>query len=585
MLLSAKNLKKEFNRGPILVDESLSIAEDDKIALIGANGTGKSTLLKILAGATDYDGEIIFTKDMRISYLSQNPLFTKETIWEQMEEVNRKNHTPLPEFEMRRMLGKLKINDVSLPLDSLSGGMQKRVSLAMALMAECDLLLLDEPTNHLDNDTIAWLENHLAGRKCAILMVTHDRYFLERICTKMLELDQGHLYVHEGNYESYLQNKAERIQIEADQQAKYTNLYRKELEWVRAGVQARGTKQKSRLDRFEALRQKRKAHREQNLQLESVSRRLGRKTIECENISFGYESDQILFRDFSFVFKRDERLGIIGDNGCGKSTLLQILAGKLKPLSGNVEMGETVHIGYFQQADQNIDLNLRLIDYISEEAELIQLNKRTITAAQMLERFLFDKQMHYQKISSLSGGERRRLYLARILMSAPNVLLLDEPTNDLDITTLEILEDYLDDFDGIVVAISHDRYFLDRVCDTLLYFGEDKTLKQTVGGYSDYLLQMKSEQKSSKPTEKKEWKNARKPSLSYMEKKELEALPTQMDELSTLIEELDAKLSTITDYDQIYELSVQRQQSDEKLEELTLRWMELEEKKEAYSNM
>jgi ATP-binding cassette subfamily F protein uup len=585
MLLSAKNLKKEFNRGPILVDESLSIAEDDKIALIGANGTGKSTLLKILAGATDYDGEIIFTKDMRISYLSQNPLFTKETIWEQMEEVNRKNHTPLPEFEMRRMLGKLKINDVSLPLDSLSGGMQKRVSLAMALMAECDLLLLDEPTNHLDNDTIAWLENHLAGRKCAILMVTHDRYFLERICTKMLELDQGHLYVHEGNYESYLQNKAERIQIEADQQAKYANLYRKELEWVRAGVQARGTKQKSRLDRFEALRQKRKAHREQNLQLESVSRRLGRKTIECENISFGYEPDQILFHDFSFVFKRDERLGIIGDNGCGKSTLLQILAGKLKPLSGNVEMGETVHIGYFQQADQNIDLNLRLIDYISEEAELIQLNKRTITAAQMLERFLFDKQMHYQKISSLSGGERRRLYLARILMSAPNVLLLDEPTNDLDITTLEILEDYLDDFDGIVVAISHDRYFLDRVCDTLLYFGEDKTLKQTVGGYSDYLLQMKSEQKTSKPAEKKEWKSARKPSLSYMEKKELDALPGQMDELSTLIEELDAKLATISDYDQIYELSVQRQQSDEKLEELTLRWMELEEKKEAYSKM
>jgi ATP-binding cassette subfamily F protein uup len=416
-------------------------------------------------------------------------------------------------------------------------------------------------------------------------MVTHDRYFLERICTKMLELDQGHLYVHEGNYESYLQNKAERIQIEADQQAKYTNLYRKELEWVRAGVQARGTKQKSRLDRFEALRQKRKAHREQNLQLESVSRRLGRKTIECENISFGYEPDQILFHDFSFVFKRDERLGIIGDNGCGKSTLLQILAGKLKPLSGNVEMGETVHIGYFQQADQNIDLNLRLIDYISEEAELIQLNKRTITAAQMLERFLFDKQMHYQKISSLSGGERRRLYLARILMSAPNVLLLDEPTNDLDITTLEILEDYLDDFDGIVVAISHDRYFLDRVCDTLLYFGEDKTLKQTVGGYSDYLLQMKSEQKTSKPAEKKEWKSARKPSLSYMEKKELDALPGQMDELSTLIEELDAKLATISDYDQIYELSVQRQQSDEKLEELTLRWMELEEKKEAYSKM
>ena len=394
----------------------------------------------------------------------------------------------------------------------------------------------------------------------------------------MIELDQGELYIHNGNYEVYLENKETRIEQEKVAAQKHKNLYKKELEWVRAGVQARGTKSNSRLQRFEELRQKRFKQQEESLKINAAMQRLGNKTIECMNLGFDYPEKQ-LFHDFNYVLLRQDRIGIIGENGCGKSTLLDVIAGLKQPTFGTIEYGTTVKIGYFRQADQGVDLNMRVIDYIEEVSKVIEYDRMTLSAAQMLERFLFPRNMHYTTLSRLSGGERRRLYLLRVLMQEPNILLLDEPTNDLDILTLDVLEDYLDNFQGAIITVSHDRYFLDRVVDKVFVHQEDGTFKQYSGGYSDYLVKSKDENKKlvvQKPVEKK-----KRSLLSYMEKKELEQLPEKMELLETEIEDLDHQMNECqSDFAKLKELSDLRTQKEEELEILTNRWMELEEKKE-----
>lgn len=582
MLITVDKLSKNINEKRIVSNISFTIEENDKIALIGVNGTGKSTLMKILAGMEVYDsGTIIKKNGLKIHYLSQNPEFSKSTIWSEITYINSLNHEEVPEFEVKSILTKLKLNDFEQSITELSGGQKKRLALACSLLSKCDVLMLDEPTNHLDNYMVEWLENYLKKSKYALLMVTHDRYFLDSICTKIFELDQGDLYIHKGNYETYLENKEIRLEQERQAQQKHKNLYKKELAWVRAGVQARGTKSKSRLDRFEELRNTRFKNTEKSLELNSVSRYLGKKTIEWNNLSFGY--DTVLFKDFSYNVLRNDRIGIIGENGCGKSTFLKIIAGIIPVQSGTITYGDTVHIGYFAQGDDNVDTSMRLIDYIEEVAQVIEYKKQTITAAQMLERFLFPRNMHYTTISRLSGGERRRLYLCRVLMQAPNILLLDEPTNDLDIMTLEVLEDYLDDFAGAIIVVSHDRYFLDRVVDKVFVYQEDQTIQQFPGGYSDYLARLE-EAKTYTKQEKKVWKKPKQNKLSYMEKKEYDKINARIQLLTSEIESINDQMNEVSnDYEKINALNMERDEKENELEELTLRWMELEEKQEGDS--
>ena len=615
-LITLENISKSYSEKKLLEDISLGINDKEKIGLIGVNGTGKSTLLKIIAGAEiPDDGTITKANKVRIEYLPQNPYYDEDaTVLEQvfkgtceemkiigdyqdiLDKINKSYDEKLNEkllnlqekmdalnlwdleSSAKTVLTKLGIKDFNQKVKELSGGQRKRVALALALCTSCDLLLLDEPTNHLDNDMVEWLDNYLIRSKSAIFMVTHDRYFLDRVCTKMIELDQGDLYIHNGNYEVYLENKETRIEQEKLAAHKHKNLYKKELEWVRAGVQARGTKSNSRLQRFEELRQKRFKQQEDSLKINATMQRLGNKTIECMNLGFDYP-EKSLFHDFNYVLLRQDRIGIIGENGCGKSTLLDVIAGLKQPTYGTIEYGTTVKIGYFRQADQGVDLNMRVIDYIEEVSKVIEYDRMTLSASQMLERFLFPRNMHYTTLSRLSGGERRRLYLLRVLMQEPNILLLDEPTNDLDILTLDVLEDYLDDFQGAIITVSHDRYFLDRVVDKVFVHQEDGTFKQYSGGYSDYLVKSKDENKKvvvQKPIEKK-----KRSQLSYMEKKELEQLPEKMEVLESEMEALDHQMNECqSDFAKLKELSDLRSQKEEELETLTNRWMELEEKRE-----
>ena len=392
--------------------------------------------------------------------------------------VNSKNEHPVAEFELKSILTKLGITDYQSAMSNMSGGQRKRVALALALCTSCDLLLLDEPTNHLDNDMVDWLENYLIRSKSAIFMVTHDRYFLDRVCTKMIELDQGDLYIHNGNYEVYLENKETRIEQEKLAAHKHKNLYKKELEWVRAGVQARGTKSNSRLQRFEELRQKRFKQQEDSLKINATMQRLGNKTIECMNLGFDYP-EKSLFHDFNYVLLRQDRIGIIGENGCGKSTLLDVIAGLKQPTYGTIEYGTTVKIGYFRQADQGVDLNMRVIDYIEEVSKVIEYDRMTLSASQMLERFLFPRNMHYTTLSRLSGGERRRLYLLRVLMQEPNILLLDEPTNGLDPQAIIDLRKKLLDIrnDGTSILLSsHQLSEVDKLVDRIIFIKDGQLI-------------------------------------------------------------------------------------------------------------
>lgn len=571
--ISVDSLFKKMNDRVLFQDVTFSIQEQEKVALIGTNGSGKSTLLKILAQEETIDGGRILTKNgLKVHLLRQNPVFTQTTVWQEIIQYQKQ----CPTYQVKSILTKLGFSDFDLPISTLSGGQKKRLALAIVLMEPCDLLLLDEPTNHLDEEMIEWLEKELKQTKSAVCMVTHDRYFLDRITDTILEIDEGKFYIHHGNYATFLENKAIRQEQEVQKQKKLKALYKKELAWVRAGAQARSTKQQARLNRFEDLRNQRFKDVEKSLNLSSFSARLGKKTIEWEHLGMHY-GNHVLFEDFSYSLLRQDRIGIIGRNGCGKSTLLNILAGDIQPSSGTISFGDTVLIGYFRQGDEMVDLSMRAIDYIKEVAEVIHYGKETLTASQMMERFLFQKQMHYTPLERLSGGERRRLYLCRILMQGPNILLLDEPTNDLDLLTLEVLEDYLDTFMGAIITVSHDRYFLDRVCDKVFVM-ENQHWQAYTGGYSDYLEKKKD---CSKSSQEKKVREKSRSSLSYLEKKELENLPEQMETIQNQIDTYDQKMQGVMDdFTKLSEYSQKRSELEEQLETLTLRWMELEEKME-----
>jgi len=575
MLMSVSHLSKYNNLKCIAKDISFSIHERDKIGLIGLNGTGKSTLLKILAGQEDYKGEIIKKKDIRINYLPQIPSFQPQnTVLEQVyEDVGH----DVAEYEIKSILNRFQIINHSQPISQLSGGQKKRVALAIALIKPCDLLLLDEPTNHLDHEMIEYLEKYLTKFNRALVMITHDRYFLERITHRMLELEHGQLYTYEANYSLYLEQKAKREESLQSAQHKRKQFLKKELEWVRAGVQARTTKNKGRLQRYEALSQQADLPVTQNLEMIDTASRLGQKTIELHGISHRF--DHLLFQPFDYLFQRNERVGIVGINGSGKSTLLHIIAGQIQPTNGEVEYGETIRIGYFKQGHEDMDDNQRVIDYIQEEARYLKTRQGEFSAKQMCEKFLFDKELQYTPIGRLSGGEKRRLYLLKVLMGAPNVLLLDEPTNDLDITTLQILEDYLDSFQGIIITVSHDRYFLDRLCDTLFVFSHQQ-IQVHNGGYSDYIITSNQTSSNKPKSSTKKPMRERKVRLTYLEKKELEILEADIPALEQKLQQLDEQLNQVTDFHDIQELSNQRNALENEIETKSIRWLELLEKEE-----
>ena len=581
MYLTARDITKRWTDRNVLDHIDLTIDQNDRIGLVGANGCGKSTLLQVLAGTESCDGQVERMKGLTMHYLPQDPVFSRETVLEEMKAHAAAQPEAIEEFEISSILSRLGLKDQ--PIRQLSGGQRKRLALAKALITRCQLLLLDEPTNHLDAEMIEWLENRLRKENQAVLMVTHDRWFLDRTVNQVLELDEGRLYRHDGGYESYLENKAARQEAKQLAAHKLDRLYKQELEWVRAGVQARSTKSRSRLDRFEELRKQRTKVQERSLKLVPMARRLGKKSLAWQDLAFAWPDGPELFHDVSYQMKKQERLGFIGPNGCGKSTLFKVLAGRLKPVKGFVETGETVKTGWFGQGELTEDLSQTVISYIEKTAQTTPWGGQEFTAAQMLEKFLIPRSMQHLPLGRLSGGERRRVYLLKVLMEAPNVLFLDEPTNDLDLVTLDILEDYLDGFPGIVLTVSHDRYFMDRVCDSVFVFQPDGTLRQYMGGYTEYREREKEEKEERKQEQNR--RSAQRPrltkqGLTYMEKKELAALPQQMEELQAAIDSLNEQMGTPMAFEELQVLTEKRDVLENELAQAESRWLELEEKQE-----
>lgn len=581
MYLTARDITKRWTDRNVLDHIDLTIDQNDRIGLVGANGCGKSTLLQVLAGTESCDGQIERMKGLTMHYLPQDPVFSRETVLEEMKAHAAAQPEAIEEFEISSILSRLGLKDQ--PIHQLSGGQRKRLALAKALITRCQLLLLDEPTNHLDAEMIEWLENRLRKENQAVLMVTHDRWFLDRTVNQVLELDEGRLYRHDGGYESYLENKAARQEAKQLAAHKLDRLYKQELEWVRAGVQARSTKSRSRLDRFEELRKQRTKVQERSLKLVPMASRLGKKSLAWQDLAFAWPDGPELFHDVSYQMKKQERLGFIGPNGCGKSTLFKVLAGRLKPMKGFVETGETVKTGWFGQGELTEDLSQTVISYIEKTAQTIPWDGQEFTAAQMLEKFLIPRSMQHLPLGRLSGGERRRVYLLKVLMEAPNVLFLDEPTNDLDLVTLDILEDYLDGFPGIVLTVSHDRYFMDRVCDSVFVFQPDGTLRQYMGGYTEYREREKEEKEERKQEQHR--RSAQRPrltkqGLTYMEKKELAALPQQMEELQAAIDSLNEQMGSPMAFEELQVLTEKRDVLENELAQAESRWLELEEKQE-----
>lgn len=583
ILLTAQNISKTYMERKVLDDVSFFLNEGDKVGIIGINGTGKSTLLKILAGAEEADsGDIIRTNGIRISYLPQIPEFGESgSVLEQVLLHLPKDLRQAKEYEAKSILEKLGISDQQRDISTLSGGEKRRAGIAAALIQPSDVLLLDEPTNHIDNETAQLLEDLLMKYRGAIVMVTHDRYFLNKICSKIVEIDRGKLYVCEGSYSDYLMQKAQR---EADAEAaerKNRSLYRRELEWISRGARARGTKSKDRIERFEALKNREIPVAAEKVQLQSVSSRLGRKTIEIENISKEIDGKPLI-TDFSYIVSRDARIGIVGRNGEGKSTFLKMLHGDIAPDSGRVILGDTVNIGYFSQECESMDPSVRVIEYIRETADIVRTPDGTVTASQMLERFLFNSELQWNRIEKLSGGERKRLYLLKILMTAPNILLLDEPTNDLDITTLTILEDYLESFSGAVIAVSHDRYFLDKTANEIFEF-RNGICTRFNGNYSDYAEKAKEMYADEAPKPKKEntkkervFVGKKKLRFSFKEQREFETID---DDIASLEEQIAAAEKDIaansSDYVKLQELSDKKEQLENELAEKMERWVYL----------
>ncbi len=626
-IITLEKISKSYSDKVLLKDVSLGINDGDKIGLIGINGAGKSTFLKIVSGKEEfYDGTITKGKNVRIEYLDQNPYFDKDaTILEQVfkgdtkemkllrnyeELLDRINLCASEEFdslnneliklqseidslnlwdmesEAKTILTKLGIKNYSERIGNLSGGQKKRIALACALITSCDLLILDEPTNHLDSDSIEWLEEYLNGRKGALLMITHDRYFLDRVTNRIIELDRGSLYSYPGNYTAFLEKKIERIETEQVQEEKKNALIRNELKWVRRGAKARSTKQKARLQRFDELVNAENIKRQEDVDISFVGSRLGKKILELYDVCKGF-GDKVLIKDFSYTFLRSDRVGVIGKNGVGKTTLVNLLRGKIELDSGTIEIGDTVKISCFAQDNSNMDPKLRVIDYVKEGGEYIPVEDGTkITASTMCERFLFDSTMQYTPIEKLSGGERRRLHLLRVLMESPNFLILDEPTNDLDIETLNILEDFLDKFMGVIIVVSHDRYFLDRICNKIFSYEGNGYIREYNGNYSDFLISKEIEKakdiidnKSDNAKNDDKNKNYKdktkdnKPKFTFKEKKEYETIDEDISKLEENIKELDKEMSkNSSSYGKLNELMKEKEEVQKELDSKYERW-------------
>ncbi|MFV0341795.1 MAG: ABC-F family ATP-binding cassette domain-containing protein [Anaerocolumna sp.] len=587
-LLNVEKVSKSFTDKILFDQVTLGINDGDKIGVIGINGTGKSTLLKMIAGMVEPDeGAMIKGKGITTEYLSQNPVFDHElTILENVVIGKKaKEEYRNLEGEAKTMLKNLGILDYEGRVDTLSGGQRKRVALVRTLLTPADILILDEPTNHLDNQMAEWLEEYLIKYQGAFIMVTHDRYFLDKVTNKIVEIDKGNLYTYAANYTKFLQLKAEREDMELATERKKKSLYRMDLEWMMRGAKARSTKQKAHIQRFEELRDRKVIVADKQVELSALSSRLGKKTIEINQVSKGFD-DKLLIKDFSYILLKGDRLGIVGVNGSGKTTLLKIITGNLMPDTGSVESGETVRVGYFSQENEYMDESLKVIDYIREVAEYIETPEGSTSASQMLERFLFTGAMQYSLISKLSGGEKRRLYLLKVLMEAPNVLILDEPTNDLDISTLTVLEDYLDSYDGIVLTVSHDRYFLDRIVNRIFAFEGEGSIVQYEGGFTDYKERqaekdlahtvIDEDQKANKSDNYKVKPKESKLKFSYKEQKEYETIDEEIQKLEEQIELLDVEMvGAATDYTKLNELTVKKEQAEKLLEEKMERWVYL----------
>ncbi|MBT9777725.1 ATP-binding cassette domain-containing protein [Clostridium sp. MCC353] len=596
-LVTIEHLTKSYTERLLFDDTSFSMNEGDKVGIIGINGTGKSTLLKIVAGLEEPDeGTVTRSRGLDIRYLPQNPVFEDEdTVLGSILRANEGHeHVWDIESQAKTMLTKLGIYDFDEKAGLLSGGQRKRVALAGVLLSKADLLILDEPTNHLDSSMAEWLEEYLKSFRGALLMITHDRYFLDSVTNRIVELDKGKLYNYQAGYEGYIQLKAERLDMEQASERKRQSILRVELEWMQRGARARSTKQKGHIQRYEALRDQKAPEQDQEVELDSVYSRLGRTTVEVNNLSKAY-GGKVLIKDFTYIFLKNDRIGIIGPNGSGKSTLMKMIAGWVEPDAGTIDIGQTVKMGYFSQENEAMDETMKVIDYIKDAGEYVKTKDGSISASQMLERFLFPSSVQYTVISKLSGGEKRRLYLLRILMEAPNVLLLDEPTNDLDIRTLTILEDYLDSFAGIVITVSHDRYFLDRVVQRIFAFEGDGRVVQYEGGFTDYQAAWEQKQADRQPAaqvEKKEkksentWKERdKKLKFSYKEQREWENIEDDIAGLEHEIEELDRQVEeAATDYGRLNQLMEEKGQKETLLEEKMERWMYLNELAEKIAN-
>lgn len=616
-LLTAENIEKSFTERKLLNGASFYLEEGEKVGIIGINGTGKSTLLKILAKIEEPDsGKVICANHVVMRYLPQNPVFLPEkTVLESVleaaagkqdtiyaganaggkHEINEKIWEM--ESSAKAFLTRLGITNFTQKTKELSGGQKKRLALAAILLVPCDILLLDEPTNHIDHEMADWLEDYLKKWKGSLIMVTHDRYFLDSVSNRIVEIDKGNIYSYDTNYSGFLERKAMREESEIAGERKRQSVLRKEIEWIKRGAKARSTKQKARIQRYETLRDQSAPDVDKKIEISSISTRMGKTTVELSHLHKAY-GDRVLIQDFSYIFLKNDRIGFVGKNGCGKTTLMKMIEGRQKPDSGEVILGQTIKLGYYSQEIEEkkeagiayMDPSMRVIDYIKNTAEFVRTEDGLISASAMLERFLFPPEEQYSVIGKLSGGEKRRLNLLRVLMEAPNVLILDEPTNDLDIVTLSILEDYLDNYDGIVITVSHDRYFLDRVVRRIFAFEENGVLRQYEGGYTDYVNRKREEEKDREPQIQTEKESTAKPAakdtrthapklkFSYKEQREYEMIETDIAALEERMDEIDEEIAKCaTDFVRLNELTEEKTKVNTELEEKLERWEYLEE--------
>ena len=586
MLLSAEHLSINFGSRQLLDDVNFYLNEGDKVGVIGINGTGKSTFLKVLSGVTEPDGGTISRNpNVQVSLLPQNPAMEESaTVLEQVFLHFPAEFRELNEYEAKAMLNRLGITDFAQKVGTLSGGQRKRVALAAALIHPADVLILDEPTNHLDSEMVAWLEDWLRRFKGGLVMVTHDRYFLERVVNHITELSRGKLYHYEANYSKYLELREQRAEMVEASERKRQSILRVEREWIMRGCKARTTKSKERIQRYEALLNQEAPETDEAVQMAAASSRLGKKIIELRDVSKAFDGRPIVSR-FSYNLLRGDRIGIVGRNGAGKSTLLHLMAGELAPDSGTVEVGPTVKIGHFSQEGRELDLNQRVYDFIHDIADEVRTDEGTFSANQMMERFLFPGDLQSVPIGRLSGGERRRLYLLSVLMEAPNVLLLDEPTNDLDVTTLSILEDYLLGFPGPILAVSHDRFFLDKLAESIFEVRGDGEIHRFTGNWTDWQAKRRAEEapspKAEKPKPAAERPRERKLKFTFKEQREFETIDADLAELEAQITACQTEQESCgSDYVKLQELQARQAELEAALEEKTERWVYLNELKE-----